>query len=164
MTIATIGVYGFSAAAFIDTLRAARVAAVIDIRRRRGMRGATYAFANATALEALVTAHGIGYFADARLAPTHEIRAVQTGTDVRRGIRAAERRALAPAYVAAYRADVLDHYGPDDAAALLARAGGTPALLCVEEYPAACHRSLAAAHLAALTGAQVQHLWPPEQR
>jgi len=36
--IATIGVYGFTAARFVAALRAAGVTLVLDIRQRRGVR------------------------------------------------------------------------------------------------------------------------------
>ena len=44
--IVTIGVYGFDESGFFDALCQAEVDTFCDIRSRRGLRGATYAFAN----------------------------------------------------------------------------------------------------------------------
>ena len=40
----TIGVYGFTKQTFHDALDEARIDAVVDIRRRRGVRGREYSF------------------------------------------------------------------------------------------------------------------------
>ena len=50
--ILTIGVYGYSEEAFFQALQVAGVDAFCDIRSRRGVRGATYAFANSKRLQA----------------------------------------------------------------------------------------------------------------
>jgi hypothetical protein len=47
----TIGAYGFDADHFFDTLQQANVDLFLDIRRRRGVRGSEYAFANANRLQ-----------------------------------------------------------------------------------------------------------------
>ena len=44
MKIVTIGGHGFTARAFVAALRGARVDTFVDLRRRRAMRGAGYAF------------------------------------------------------------------------------------------------------------------------
>ena len=44
--VVTIGAYGFSADRFFAALREAGVDTFLDIRQRRGVRGAEYAFAN----------------------------------------------------------------------------------------------------------------------
>jgi hypothetical protein len=43
MSLATIGVYGFTAEEFLRTLRKADVRLVLDVRQRRGVRGPQYA-------------------------------------------------------------------------------------------------------------------------
>ena len=40
--VATIGVYGFTQAVFLEALREARVGLVLDVRQRRGVRGSEY--------------------------------------------------------------------------------------------------------------------------
>ena len=42
----TIGVYGFDESSFFQTLQNAGVDTFCDLRARRGVRGAAYAFAN----------------------------------------------------------------------------------------------------------------------
>lgn len=44
--VATIGVYGFTAESFLRQLHEAGVTKLIDVRQRRGVRGAEYAWAN----------------------------------------------------------------------------------------------------------------------
>ncbi len=46
--IVTLGVYGRSEAEFFATLQHAQVDLFCDIRRRRGVRGRDYAFANSS--------------------------------------------------------------------------------------------------------------------
>jgi len=46
-TLYTIGIYGFSEAEFFHRLVEAGIGTFIDIRRRRGVRGQEYSFANA---------------------------------------------------------------------------------------------------------------------
>ena len=58
--IATIGVYEFDAASFIEMLDGANVSQLIDIRQRRGVRGSQYAWANAQRLQRLLADAGIG--------------------------------------------------------------------------------------------------------
>lgn len=156
----TIGVYGWTPERFVDTLKSANVTALVDIRRRRGVRGPVYRFANAMALENLMRSNGIGYVSELRLAPTNEIRSLQKDADKRSQTLKADRTGLAPAFVQAYEEVVLGGYSRQDANELLRVSGGQPALLCVERYENACHRSLAAEFLAALTGANVSHLRP----
>ncbi len=50
--IVTIGVYGFEEEEFFAALANARVDLFCDVRRRRGVRGARYAFANSQRLQA----------------------------------------------------------------------------------------------------------------
>ena len=59
--IVTIGVYGFDEAGFFEALRKAEVDTFCDIRSRRGVRGATYAFANSMRLQARLASLGIRY-------------------------------------------------------------------------------------------------------
>jgi uncharacterized protein (DUF488 family) len=60
LRVATIGVYGFTADSFLRTLREAGVALVVDVRQRRGVRGAEYAWANAQRLQAALAGAAIG--------------------------------------------------------------------------------------------------------
>ena len=51
LRIVTVGVYGFTLGTFLTALDEARVDCVFDVRQRRGVRGAAYAWANAQRLQ-----------------------------------------------------------------------------------------------------------------
>jgi uncharacterized protein (DUF488 family) len=59
--VATIGVHGATLEAFLRALREADVRLVLDVRQRRGVRGAEYAWANAARLQEALAAAGIEY-------------------------------------------------------------------------------------------------------
>ncbi len=157
--VATIGVYCFTGETFIETLRDADVRLLVDVRRRRGVRGSQLAWANARRLQALLAEAGIAYSHRVELAPTTELRHLQYREDDRMGVGKRSRELLAPEYVARYTREILDQA---DLAPLVAEfpADGLPALFCVECEAAACHRSLIAARLAAEHGFEVIHLTP----
>src|SRR5687767_13973296 len=81
--LATIGVYGFTLDEFLRALREADVRLVLDIRQRRGVRGAQYAWANAKRLQAALADAGIEYGHRVELAPTTELRQLQYREDDR---------------------------------------------------------------------------------
>jgi uncharacterized protein (DUF488 family) len=157
--VATIGVYGFSAATFLEALRAADVRCVLDVRQRRGVRGPEYAWANSLRLQAALAGAEIGYEHHRELAPTTELRHLQYAEDARQGVGKRSRAELAPEYVERYTREILDQV---DLGSLLAGlpAEGPAALLCVERDPEACHRSLVAARMAEEHGVGVVHLRP----
>lgn len=157
--IATIGVYGFDAGSFLRRLQDAGVELVLDVRQRRGVRGAEYAWANARRLQGLLADAGIFYEHRPELAPTTEMRHLQYAEDDRLGVGKRSRRELAPEYARRYTAEVLDHADLLPIASGLSGLG-KPALLCVERDPEACHRSLIAQRLAERYGAVVEHLRP----
>ena len=158
-TVATIGVYGWTPARFLEALRDAGVAHVVDVRQRRGVRGREYAWANARRLQAALEEAGIAYSHHKELAPTTELRHVQYREDDRLGVGKRSRAELAPAYRERYVLEILDRV---DLAPLVAElpVGRASALLCVERDPEACHRSLVAERLAAEYGFRVTHLLP----
>jgi uncharacterized protein (DUF488 family) len=158
-TIATIGVYGFTAQTFLDALREADVRVVLDVRQRRGVRGREYAWANSARLQAALAEASIAYRHERELAPTTELRRLQYREDAKQGVGKRSRVELAPEYRARYTAEILDHA---DLAPLVADlpGEGASALLCVERDPEACHRSLVAERLAAEYGLRVMHLRP----
>ena len=59
--IVTIGAYGYDADRFFAALQGAGVDTFCDVRRRRGVRGSEYAFANRARLEARLAELGIRY-------------------------------------------------------------------------------------------------------
>lgn len=52
----TIGVYGFDASSFLDSLNKGGVSMLLDVRQRRGVRGTQYAWANSQRLQASLAA------------------------------------------------------------------------------------------------------------
>ena len=158
-TVATIGVYGWTLDRFLEALRSADVALVIDVRQRRGVRGREYTWANAQRFDAALDAAGIRYSHHKELAPTTELRHVQYREDDRLGVGKRSRVELAPAYRERYLREILE---PADLAPLVAElpVDRASALLCVERDPEACHRSLIAERLTEEFGAMIAHLLP----
>ena len=156
---ATIGVYGWTLEAFLDALRGAGVTRVVDVRQRRGVRGAEYAWANAKRLESALADAGIEYLHEPELAPTTELRQVQYAEDERQGVGKRSRTELADEYRRRYLAEILDRVDLEAVAEGLPR-DGLAAFLCVERDPEACHRSLVAERLADRHGVRVTHLRP----
>jgi uncharacterized protein (DUF488 family) len=157
-SFATIGVYGFDGPAFLAALREDGVDLVLDVRQRRGVRGAEYAWANSKRLQAALEEAGIGYAHLPELAPTTELRQLQYAEDGRRGEGKRSRTRLAPEYARRYTEEIL---APVDLAPILRFVGGQrAALLCVERDPEACHRSLIAARLERELGTEVAALLP----
>jgi uncharacterized protein (DUF488 family) len=158
-TVATIGVYGFTAQTFLERLREAGVGVLVDVRQRRGVRGSEYAWANSARLQAALAEADIEYRHRKELAPTTELRQLQYREDDRQGVGKRSRTQLAREYRERYIAEILDRADldavvaelPDDRAA---------ALMCVERDPEACHRSLIAERLAARYGLEQLHLRP----
>jgi uncharacterized protein (DUF488 family) len=157
--IATVGVYGFSLGEFLETLRAADVRLLLDVRQRRGVRGREYSWANVKRLEAALTGAGIAYRHHPELAPTTALRQLQYAEDERQGVGKRSRVELATAYTEGYTAEILDRADLDPLVASLPEEGAA-ALFCVERDPEACHRSLVADRLAAEYGLHVVHLRP----
>ena len=175
LTIFTIGVYGFSEDGFFTALKDHEIDLFIDIRARRGMRGAKYKFVNSSYLQAKLKEMGIGYAHLKELAPTPRIRGLQEQADQKQHLtRRSDRQLLCEEYVREYKRDILRLYKrkPERkfyAAAALAQARelagcpegrvlARPALFCVEGKPLACHRSLAAAEMKRQLGVKVEHI------
>jgi len=154
-----VGVYGATLDAFLAALRTAKVRQVLDVRERRGVRGAEHAWANAQRLRASLAAADIEYRHHKELAPTTELRQVQYAEDDRVGVGKRSRSVLATEYAERYAREILD--GVDLGAIVAAfPSEGIAALFCVERDPAACHRSLVAARIAAEFGFTVTQLEP----
>ncbi|GAB2813117.1 DUF488 domain-containing protein [Lentzea nigeriaca] len=155
--IATIGVYGFTAATFVSTLTGAGVDLLVDVRQRRGVRGSEYSWANSARLQRLLADAGVGYRHVKELAPTTEMRQLQYREDELHGVGKRDRAVLAPAFASRYSREILE---PFDLGALVGALPGFAALFCVEWDPEACHRSLVAARVQAEFGVPVTDLRP----
>jgi uncharacterized protein (DUF488 family) len=158
--VATIGVYGFTAKAFLERLREAGVGVLLDVRQRRGVRGSEYAWANSARLQAALAEAGVDYRHHKELAPTTELRRLQYREDDRQGVGKRSRTQLAPEYRERYVAEILDRADLDAVVAELPT-DRAAALMCVERDPEACHRSLIAERLASEYGVTIVHLLPP---
>ena len=160
-TVATIGVYGFTAEKFLEALHTADVRVLLDVRQRRGVRGPEYAWANARRLQATLAEAGVEYRHHRELAPTTELRQLQYREDDRLGVGKRSRAELAPAYRERYVKEILDRV---DLGAIVRELPneGASALFCVERDPEACHRSLIAERLANEYGLPVLHIRPDQ--
>ncbi len=158
--IITIGVYGFTEDAYFEALQTAGVQVFCDIRWRRGLRGASYAFANHKRLQARLESLGIDYIHRRDLAPTPEIRQRQKDADKTEKVAKRKRSTLGPDFIAAYREEILADFDPQAFLDDLPEDTSVVALFCVEREPAACHRSLVAERLRRVDGVEVKHLLP----
>jgi uncharacterized protein (DUF488 family) len=158
--ILTIGAFGTTSEGFFDALSGAGVDLLVDIRQRRGVRGAEYAFVNHKRLVAGLEDVGIAYLHEFALAPTTEIREAQYRVDAAEGVARRRRDHLSLEFTEAYRKSILDQC---DLHAMVERwgtVGDSVCLFCVEREPAACHRSIVANAVAEIIGTQSEHLMP----
>lgn len=158
--IVTIGAYGFDADHFFAALQAAKVDTFCDIRQRRGVRGAEYAFANSQRLQQRLSELGIRYCYFPALAPSKAIRTAQYAVDKQTKTAKRQRTQLSPAFIAAYEESCLTTFDPTQFLTELPTDAQVIAFFCVEREPAACHRSLLAHRLAQSLGVEVIHLLP----
>ena len=156
--IVTIGVYGSDEAGFFNALQQAGVDTFVDIRSRRGVRGAAYAFANSQRLQARLDELGIRYLHRPDLAPGPETRGQQYAADKAGKTAKRQRTVLDPVFAAAYRQERLAGFDSRQFLADLGPEAQVLALFCVEREPAACHRSLLATRLQRDLGLPVKHL------
>lgn len=157
--VRTIGVYGWTLEAFFAALRQANVTLLLDVRQRRGVRGAEYAWANANRLQKALSEAGIAYRHERALAPTAELRQLQYREDERVGVGQRSRVELATGFRKRFTSEVLDRLELGSLVAELP-VDAASALICVERDPEACHRSLIADRLAAEFAVEVEHLRP----
>lgn len=158
--LVTIGVYGFDRERFFQALLDARVDTFCDIRRRRGMRGSTYAFVNSSSLQERLGELGIRYLHFKNLAPSHELRAEQKREDEKLGIAKRTRTTLEPAFIQAYEHECLSAFNSLEFIEQLGEDAQVIGLFCVEREPQACHRSLAAKRIARDLELHVEHIMP----
>lgn len=142
-TIITCGVYGFTADSFEDAVVTSKPDVFVDTRRRRGVRGSQYSFANSTRLQHMLANHDIPYIHRLELAPSAALVKREGETDKSRHIARHNRDRLSDEFVASYQEEVLDDF---DAQAFWESLGKPESvlILCVEQTPVACHRGLLA--------------------
>lgn len=160
--IYTIGVYGTTEDSFFNALTSASVDMFCDIRRHRGMRGSTYAYANSTYLQKKLKTLGIKYAHYLPLAPTQEMRQLQKMVDRQTNTSKRKRQELSEAFKTTYQTEVLDSLDLSHFMKL-AESYENVCLFCVECLPESCHRSLAAIRLSSLFNLTIHHLMPCQQ-
>ncbi len=158
--IVTIGVYGFDQESFFQALLDAKVDTFCDLRRRRGMRGSTYAFVNSSSLQKQLGELGIRYLHLKDLAPGHDTRAKQKQEDEILGIAKRTRTTLGQTFIQAYEKECLSAFNTEEFIQQLGQDAQVIGLFCVEREPEACHRSLAAKLIAQDLELQVEHITP----
>jgi uncharacterized protein (DUF488 family) len=148
MEFFTIGVYNSTEQAFFDKLTKNRIDTFCDIRQRRGIRGAQYAFVNSNRLQARLKELGIKYEYVSGLATPVEIREIQYEADQQKHQLKRERKHLDAKFVSAYKEKVLRTFNFSDFIETLRTANANRIVLfCVEEIAEACHRSIVAREL-----------------
>lgn len=160
MRIYTIGVYGYTPETFHGALAAADVQVLYDIRYRSAVRGSKYSFANRNRLEASVPLIGAQYTQLKELAPPPELREKLKAEETSLKIAKKTREGLPDWWIDSYKKERLEPFDfkafieVHDASAL------NIALMCVEQFPHQCHRSVAAEYMGKNFGMEVVHLTP----
>ncbi len=162
MKVFTIGAYGWSEEDFVQAIGDASPDVFVDVRRRRGLRGRDYAWANSNRLQAMVADAGISYVHRLDVAPSDATRHIVARDANAAGIGYRDRTSLSQEYLDAYGHEVLEGFEAAGFVASLGKGIETIMLFCVERAPAACHRSLLAERLARDLGAEVMHVLPPD--
>ncbi len=142
-SIYTIGVYGSTETEFFRKLTSNQIDTFCDIRRRRAVRGAIYAFVNSARLQDKLKSLSINYIHETRLAPTIPIMGVQDKSDKLHKVKRRERTELDDAFKKAYTDKILSKFDIKEFIGELEKSGCKKVVLfCVEKLPTACHRSL----------------------
>jgi uncharacterized protein (DUF488 family) len=157
--VATIGVYGWTAASFFESVER-ESDLVVDIRARRGVRGAEYSFANSRRLQDVLSSRGIAYLHLPEFAPPKALRGVQIAADREARTTKRVRDTLAAGFRTGYQSQVLARIDLGAAVEEMESFGSRPVLLCVERSADACHRSIVAEALVAAASVAVKDLEP----
>lgn len=158
MEFFTIGVYNSSEQEYFDKLTENRIDTFCDIRQRRGVRGAKYAFVNSNRLQEKLNELDIKYCHVIDLAPTKEIRELQKEADAQQGELKRDRNKLGKVFTIAYKDRILSNFDFENFIEKLDEVGANRVVLfCVEEKPEACHRSIVTNKLENL-GYKITHL------
>jgi uncharacterized protein (DUF488 family) len=158
MDFFTIGVYNSTEQEYFKKLTENRIDTFCDIRQRRGVRGAKYAFVNSNRLQTKLNELDIKYGHIIDLAPTTKIRELQKEADAQLGEIKRDRNKLGKVFTTAYKDEILSKFNFDSFIEKLDEIGANRVVLfCVEEKPKACHRSIVTDKLEKL-GFKITHL------
>lgn len=159
MIFYTIGVYGSTENEFFQKLIDNNIDTFCDIRQRRGVRGAKYAFVNSNRLQQKLNELDIKYGHILELAPTKEIRELQKEADAQKGELKRDRQELGQIFRIEYINKILKNFDFDTFIEKLDEIGASKvALFCVEEKPEACHRSIVTEKLSYQFNYDIVHL------
>lgn len=159
MEFFTIGVYNSTEKEFFDKLLENNIDTFCDIRQRRGVRGAKYAFVNSNRLQERLNELDIKYGYVPDLAPTTEIRELQKAIDEEKGEAKRERQELGKVFVIEYKNRILKNFDFEQFFENLDQIGARRVVLfCVEEHPEACHRSIVTDKLKTQYNNKITHL------
>ena len=103
MEFFTIGVYNSTEQEYFKKLTENSIDTFCDIRQRRGVRGAKYAFVNSNRLQQKLNELDIKYGHVIDLAPTSEIRELQKEADAQLGELKRDRNKLGKIFTIAYK-------------------------------------------------------------
>jgi uncharacterized protein (DUF488 family) len=143
MEFFTIGVYNSSEHQFFSKISENNIDTFVDIRQRRGVRGAKYAFVNSKRLQDRLAEMSVKYLHIIDLAPTKEIRELQKEADKQKGEQKRERQRLGDVFRIEYKNRIISHFNFKEFIAQLQEINAKRVVLfCVEEHPEACHRAL----------------------
>ena len=106
----TIGVYNSTKQEFFGKLSDNKIDTFCDIRQRRGVRGAQYAFVNSQRLQETLKELNINYWHVANLAPQKEIRELQKKADLANKEAKRQRKNLGEAFTSEYKNRVLKDF------------------------------------------------------
>lgn len=158
MEFFTIGVYNSTEQEYFNKLTENRIDTFCDIRQRRGVRGAKYAFVNSNRLQNRLNDLDIKYGHVIDLAPSKEIRELQKEADAQQGELKRDRNKLGKVFTIAYKDRILKNFDFDGFIEKLDNIGADRVVLfCVEEKPEACHRSIVTDKLEKI-GYKITHL------
>ncbi|GIQ57952.1 hypothetical protein Flavo103_10880 [Flavobacterium collinsii] len=149
MKIYTIGVYNSSEDAFFKKLTDNKIDTFIDIRQRRGVRGAKYSFVNSIKLQNKLTDLNIKYIHHLDLAPSTEVRNLQKIADLQNNNLKKDREELNDTFIDAFEKVILKKFDLKSFIDNLETNNSLNIVLfCVEENSNACHRSIVAKKIA----------------
>ncbi len=158
MEFFTIGVYNSTEKEYFKKLTDNHIDTFCDIRQRRGVRGAKYAFVNSNRLQKKLNELDIKYGHIINLSPTKEIRELQKGVDEQQGNLKRDRNKLGKVFTIAYKDKIMSNFDFDLFIVQLDKVFAKRIVLfCVEEKPEACHRSIVSDKLERI-GYKVTHL------
>lgn len=154
----TLGVYGSTEDVFFQKIINNKINIFCDIRYRRGVRGSKYVFVNSKRLQNRLKELNIRYKHLKELAPSKEIRVLQSQIDIQNSKTKKSREILGKKFIKAYKDTYLNSFDFRDLLNYFQELDiKNVALFCVEEKYNACHRSIVGEKLKEI-GFEVKHL------